>query len=84
MKELRPNYYKNKRGHDLFWKMETRCYPYDWCIGFCELNIKKYEMRLGEKTRNTTLDKRKIATYQAEISRLKERKRALDEIGEAW
>ena len=45
MKEIRPSYYKNRRGHDLFWKMETRGYPYQWCLGFCQINADKYERR---------------------------------------
>ena len=39
MKELRPNYYKNRKGLDIFWKMETGCYPYQQSIGFCRLSI---------------------------------------------
>lgn len=48
MKEIRPSYYKNRRGHDLFWKMETRGYPYQWCLGFCQINADKYERRAGQ------------------------------------
>lgn len=84
MKELRPQYYKNRKGHDLFWEMEHRYYPYSWCIGFCELNIKKYEMRAGYKTADKTVDQQKVQTYQAELKRLKELKRALIEVKEEW
>lgn len=70
MKELRPNYYKNRKGLDIFWKMETGCYPYQQSIGFCRLSIEKYERRLGWKTKETDTDKLKIKTYKNELKKL--------------
>lgn len=70
MKELRPNYYKNQKGLDIFWKMETGCYPYQQAIGFCRLSIEKYERRLGRKTKETDTDELKIKTYKNELKKL--------------
>lgn len=72
MKELRPNYYKNRKGLDIFWGMETGYYPYDQSVGFCRLSIAKYKRRLGRKTKETDTDELKIKTYQNELKKLKE------------
>lgn len=47
---IRPNYYKDEAGHDLFWKMEHGMYDLAWSIGFCHINAEKYERRKGRKT----------------------------------
>ncbi|MFT8407945.1 DUF3310 domain-containing protein [Liquorilactobacillus satsumensis] len=44
MSKLRPDYYKGKNGHDLFWFFETFL-PKPWVIGFYTLNIIKYVVR---------------------------------------
>lgn len=72
MKELRPNYYKNRKGLDIFWGMETGCYPYEQSVGFCRLSIAKYKRRLGRKTKETDTDKLKIKTYKHELKKLRE------------
>lgn len=85
MKELRPNYYKNKRGHDLFWKMETRGYPYQWCLGFCQINADKYERRAGHKPgADRAVDLRKAETYRRELVKLQELHRQIVQEGEIW
>ena len=38
--EIRPNYYKDEAGHDLFWKMEHGMYDLAWSIGFCHSMLK--------------------------------------------
>lgn len=35
--EIRPNYYKDEDGHDLFWKMEHGMYDLACSIGFCHI-----------------------------------------------
>ncbi|RRG07775.1 MAG: hypothetical protein DUD32_12610 [Lactobacillus sp.] len=70
--EIRPTYYKDENGHDLFWKMEHGMYDLAWSIGFCHINAEKYERRMGRKTAIETHDKQKAATYRAEEERLKQ------------
>ncbi|HJA47518.1 MAG TPA: DUF3310 domain-containing protein, partial [Candidatus Limosilactobacillus excrementigallinarum] len=80
MQDLRPNYYKNRKGLDIFWGMETGHYPYEQSVGFCRLSIEKYERRLGRKTKETTTDELKIQTYKSEIEEFKQR----DDIAIDW
>ena len=47
---IRPEYYKDDNGHDLFWEMEHGMYDLAWSIGFCHINADKYERRKGRKT----------------------------------
>lgn len=68
--ELRPNYYRDWQGHDLFWRFENNQYPAFISIGFCDINVDKYRQRLGNKTADQTQDRQKIATYQAEKQKL--------------
>lgn len=56
--EIRPNYYKDENGHELFWKMEHGMYDLAWSIGLCHINADKYE--------------RKAQTYRDEEERLKQ------------
>ena len=72
MQDLRPNYYKNRKGLDIFWKMETGCYPYEQSVGFCRLSIAKYKRRLWRKTKETETDELKIQTYENELKKLHE------------
>lgn len=85
MKELRPDYYKNRRGRDIFWEMENRHFPYQQCIGFCRLNARKYERRAGSKPgADKATDLRKAATYTAELHKLKKLKQAFKESDVEW
>ena len=84
MKELRPDYYKNRRGRDIFWEMENRHFPYEQCIGFCRLNALKYKRRAGRKTKDSTIDKQKMETYEAELHRLQKIKKALNAVDAEW
>ena len=68
--DLRPKYYRDQQGHDLFWRFEHNQYPAFLSIGFCDLNVDKYRQRLGKKTVDQTQDRQKIATYQAEKQKL--------------
>lgn len=69
---IRPNYYKDEAGHDLFWKMEHGMYDLAWSIGFCHINADKYERRKGRKTAIGIEDERKAQTYRDEEERLKQ------------
>lgn len=85
MKELRPNYYKDKRGHDIFWKMENRHYPYAQCIGFCRLNAEKYKQRAGSKPGvDPAIDQQKAATYIHEMHKLRNLKQEYERTGMMW
>ena len=57
--ELRPNYYRDWQGHDLFWRFENNQYPAFISIGFCDINVDKYRQRLGKKTADQTQDRQK-------------------------
>lgn len=82
--ELRPNYYRDSNGHDLFWEMEHGAYPIDWCIGFCQINADKYKRRLGKETKDTTRDRQKMLTYQKELKKMVSIKSMLDKVGIRW
>lgn len=69
--KIRPDYYKDGNGHDLFWKMEHGKYPAEQSIGFCRINAAKYRRRIGRKTINKTDDLNKALTYQDELIKLK-------------
>ncbi|MCP9313824.1 DUF3310 domain-containing protein [Liquorilactobacillus satsumensis] len=60
MSKLRPDYYKGKNGHDLFWFFETFL-PKSWVIGFYTLNIIKYVVR--QEGKNGVEDLGKAKTY---------------------
>ena len=82
---LRRNYYKNKRGHDIFWEMENRHFPYEQCIGFCRINIIKYQRRAGHKPGvPKELDNAKADTYLAEMRKLKKLREEYAEAGVEW
>lgn len=52
MEELiRPDYYKDDNGADLFHQFEHGPMPIDAGIAFCYMNICKYLQRAGKKTR---------------------------------
>ena len=53
---IRPSYYEDENGHDLFWKMEHWKYPVEWSIGFCHINADKYKRRLGKKSKDVKTD----------------------------
>lgn len=69
---IRPDYYKDDKGHDLFWEMEHGKYPLEQSIGFCHINADKYERRKGRKTAIGIEDERKAQTYRDEEKRLKQ------------
>lgn len=48
MTTIRPKYYLDKRGHDMFWHFEHGYYPAVAAISFCYLNMLKYEKRAGQ------------------------------------
>jgi hypothetical protein len=79
MKTIRPKYYLDKRGHDLFWQFEHGYYPAMVAISFCYLNMLKYEQRAGRKTKDPSDDLDKARTYFAEYETLI-KKRAEGEI----
>lgn len=76
---LRPKYYLDKRGHDLFWHFEHGYYPAVVAISFCYLNMLKYEKRAGRKTKDPSEDLKKARTYFDEYVKLL-KKREKDEI----
>lgn len=76
---VRPDYYKDESGHDIFWEMENGKYPIEYAIGFCVINADKYERRLGKKTKDTTLDKEKTQTYREEAQKLRDIKHDLED-----
>lgn len=76
---LRPKYYLDKRGHDMFYEFERGHCPAVLAIGFCYLTMMKYERRAGKKTADPTEDLKKARTYFAEYEKLL-RKRAEGEI----
>ncbi len=67
---IRPKYYLDKRGHDLFWHFEHGYYPAVVAISFCYLNMLKYEKRAGRKTDDPTEDLKKARTYYDEYVKL--------------
>lgn len=67
---IRPDYYKNEDGHDIFWRMEHGEWPLEQCIGFCRINVAKYQERAGRKTADASVDLEKAKTYQEELQRL--------------
>lgn len=69
---IRPDYYKDENGHDLFWKMEHGMYDLAWSIGFCHINAEKYERRMGRKSVFTREDQLKAETYRGEEEKLKQ------------
>ena len=79
METIRPKYYLDKRGHDLFWQFEHGYYPAIAAISFCYLNVLKYEQRAGRKTEDPTEDLKKARTYYDECVKLLE-KREKEEI----
>lgn len=75
MKTTPPNYYVDRKGHDLFWEFEQGKYPASLAIGFCYFNMLKYERRAGRKTEDPTEDFRKAKRYFREYKRLLELRR---------
>lgn len=71
---LRPKYYLDKRGHDLFWHFEHGYYPAIVAISFCYLNMLKYEKRAGRKTKDLSEDLKKARTYYDEYAKLLEKR----------
>lgn len=69
-KMIRPVHYIDRRGHDLFYEFEHGRYPAVLAIGFCYLNMVKYERRAGKKTIDPSEDLAKARTYFAEYERL--------------
>lgn len=67
---IRPSYYEDENGHDLFWKMEHWKYPVEWSIGFCHINADKYKRRLGKKSKDVKTDLEKSKTYHQEEIKL--------------
>lgn len=67
---IRPDYYKNEDGHDIFWRMEHGEWPMDYSLGFCVINEAKYKERAGRKTTDKTIDLEKAQTYHEEWQRL--------------
>lgn len=76
---IRPKYYVDRRGHDMFYEFERGKYPAVLAIGFCYLTMMKYERRAGKKTSDPTEDLKKARTYFAEYETLL-KKRAEGEI----
>ena len=76
---IRPKHYVDRQGHDMFYEFERGKYPAVLAIGFCYLNMMKYERRAGKKTADPTEDLKKARTYFAEYETLL-RKRAEGEI----
>ncbi|MEK1299238.1 DUF3310 domain-containing protein [Limosilactobacillus fermentum] len=71
MKELiRPNYYKDENGTDLFHQFEHGPMPIDAGIAFCYMNICKYLQRAGKKTQDPSEDIKKVWTYFYEYKKL--------------
>lgn len=70
MTTIRPKYYLDKRGHDLFWQFDHGYYPAMVAISFCYLNMLKYERRAGKKTADPTEDLKKARTYFQEYEKL--------------
>lgn len=62
----------SRNGHDLFYAMETGCYPFEQSYGFCRINVDKYNRRAGQKTKDPTEDLLKRDTYQHELRKLVE------------
>ncbi|MGS6025622.1 DUF3310 domain-containing protein [Limosilactobacillus fermentum] len=60
---IRPNYYVDRHGHDLFWQFEHGYYASIAAICFCYLNMLKYEKRAGRKTKDPSEDLKKARTY---------------------
>lgn len=69
---IRPEYYKDRRGHDIFWKMEHGHWPYEQSLGFCLINVAKYKERAGRKTKEKALDLEKAKTYEREAIKLRD------------
>lgn len=74
MKSIRPKYYLDKRGHDLFWHFEHGYYPAIAAISFCYLNMLKYEKRAGRKTKDPSEDLKKARAYFDEYVKLLEKR----------
>lgn len=70
MKTIRPKYYLDKQGHDLFWNFEHGPMPIDAGIAFCYMNIFKYLQRAGKKTQDPSEDIKKVWTYFYEYKKL--------------
>ena len=69
---IRPDYYKDENGHDLFWEMEHGKYPAEQSIGFCRISADKYKRRKGRKTAIEIEDERKAQTCRDEGEKLKQ------------
>nr|DAO15763.1 MAG TPA: nucelotide kinase [Caudoviricetes sp.] len=67
---IRPKHYVDRHGHDLFFEFERGHYPAVMAIGFCYLNMVKYERRAGKKTADPTEDLAKARTYFQEYEKL--------------
>lgn len=67
---IRPDYYKDARGKDIFSKMERGDYPIACSIGFLMINFEKYLWRAGRKTKDPMEDLEKAETYAEEWFRL--------------
>ena len=73
MEELiRPDYYKDENGADLFHQFEHGPMPIDAGIAFCYMNICKYLQRAGKKTQDPSEDIKKVWTYFYEYKKLVE------------
>lgn len=79
MEPIRPKYYLDKKGHDLFWQFEHGYYPAVVAISFCYLTMLKYEQRAGRKTKDPSEDLKNARIYYEEYVKLL-KKRAEGEI----
>ncbi len=69
---IKPNYYNDEDGHDIFWEMEHGKYPYEQALGFCLINSDKYRRRAGKKTASGDADLEKAKEYDREAIKLRD------------
>lgn len=69
---IRPDYYKDPRGHDRFYGYEHGYIPATLAIGFVHESYEKYICRAGRKTNDMTSDLDKAETYVKEFHKLME------------
>lgn len=69
---IRPDYYKDPRGRDLFYRYEHGFMPAALAIGFMHGRYEKYLARLGEKPVDPAEDLDKAETYVHEWHRMME------------
>lgn len=69
---IRPDYYVDNHGKDMFYRYEHGFMPAALSIGFMHGIYEKYLFRMGRKTIDPTLDLDKAETYVHEWRRLME------------